>query len=84
MAVTPIYRACFFCSQTGVVPMEEASPGDPPNPETKTCPSCNGELWILEGGVDLSGVLDVLDDVKDKIDDIKEKVDEIKEVVDEL
>ena len=75
MAITEIYRACKYCDQVGEVPMEEASPGDPPNPSMKTCPMCDGELWILEGGIDLSDVTDKFNDIVNKLNDIKQVVD---------
>jgi hypothetical protein len=77
MAITNIYRACFYCEQTGVVPMEEQSdPELPPNPPTKICPACSGELWILTGGVDLADVTDALGDILNKCNDIMDKLNE--------
>jgi hypothetical protein len=75
MAMTKIYSACFYCNQTGVVPMEEQSnPALPPNPPTKVCPYCDGELWVLEGGIDLSDITDKQGDILDKCNDILEQV----------
>jgi hypothetical protein len=77
MAITKIYTACFYCKQMGEVPMEEQSnPELPPNPPMKVCPVCNGELWILEGGIDLSDMTNQLNDIIDKCNDIFEKLNE--------
>ena len=64
-----LYIKCWTCQGTGSVP--PTTGGGEGN-----CPQCHGAGKLFNGYLDVTDILDLLNDIKDRAEDILEKVNE--------
>ena len=76
METQDITIKCGRCNGTGT---EDNTKDEQGNPIPISCSSCGGDGYIESGLLDVTEVMNKLNDIEDKINDIKEKVDEIKD-----
>lgn len=76
MAELIIKKKCDWCQGTGLIKNKEG--------ENITCTSCAGSGKEALHTIDITDLVDKVDDCLGKLADLKEKVDETKEVCDKI
>ena len=72
---------CGRCGGTGTDDNKKDEQG---NPIEESCESCGGDGYIETGKINITALMNEINDTKNKVNDIKEKVDETKTVADAI